>query len=248
MISSKFRSLPFILLLLALPCSVLYGCQRPKTPVDTWQAKMLAAHGGVEALRRITALAFSGTIATMGDRGTIKLILSRRGKLRATMKYSKRFEDRILLGKRGWRNFGSGFKEAKGYSLAAMLFQYNQLSLPMGILNGTYKISYSALKSGDKVFPALKLLGGDGPPMVVILDPETGLIRQINGKIAIGDRQVIMAVGYSDYRQVSGVMLPYRIINYVNGHAIAESRFDKVAVNPELGPNTFTRGLPAGES
>lgn len=246
--ASKFRNLHFILLLsLALCCSVLNGCQQPKTPADTWQAKMVAAHGGADALRRIATLSFSGTIVTKGDRGTVSLILSRSAKLRTTMKYSRRYEDRLLLGKRGWRNFGTGFEEVTGHSLAAMTFQYNHLSLPMGILDGTYTASYSELKSGDTVFPALELLGADGPPMTVILNPETGLIQQINGKIAMGDRQVIMAVGYADYHEVSGVMLPHRIINYVNGIAIAESRYDTVTVNPELDRNTFTIELPSGE-
>ena len=117
----------------------------------------------------------------------------------------------------------------------------------MGILDGTYNISYAEQKIEDMVFPALELLGGDGPPMTVILDPETGLIRQIGGKIAIDDRQVSMGVGYSDYQEVSGVMLPHRIINYVNGNTIAESHYDKVAVNPELGQDVFTIGLPARE-
>ena len=238
----------FILLLpLVLFCSVLNGCQQPMTPADTWQARMVAAHGGSDALGRISTLVFSGRIATRGDRGTVTLILSRPGKLRTTMKYSRSYEERLLLGNRGWRNFGSGFEEAAGHSLAAMAFQYNHLSLLMGIDDGTYTISYSERKSGDTVFPALELLGADGPPMTVILHPETGLIQQIDGKIAMGDRQVIMAVGYSDYHEVSGVMLPHRIVNYVDGNAIAESRYDTVAVNPELDQNTFTLELPAGE-
>jgi hypothetical protein len=48
-----------------------------------------------------------------------------------------------------------------------------------------------------------------------------------------------MGVGYKDYRMVAGVMLPHRIINYVNGNAIAESRYDTVKVNGELGQNIF---------
>jgi hypothetical protein len=46
-------------------------------------------------------------------------------------------------------------------------------------------------------------------------------------------------VGYSDYGGAAGVMLPHRIINYVNGVAIAESRFDSVVVNRDLDQNVF---------
>ena len=200
---------------------------------------MLEAHDGADAFAGISTIEFSGRIATRGDRGTVFLILSRPDKLRTTMKYRKRYEDRILLGKRGWRNFGAGFEEATGPSLEAMVFQYNHLSLPMGFIDGNYKISYAEQKNDDKIFPVLKLIGAEGPPMTVVINPETGLIQRVDGRISAGSREVIMGVGYGDYREVAGVMLPHRIINFVNGNAIAESRYDTVAVNAELAQNSF---------
>jgi hypothetical protein len=76
-----------------------------------------------------------------------------------------RHEDRILLGSRGWRNSGAGFEEAAGYSLDAMIFQYNHLCLPMGLLGGNYGISYAEKKIDGKIFPVLQLTGANGPPM-----------------------------------------------------------------------------------
>ena len=210
------------------------------TPVDQWQAKMVEAHGGADALSRVATIVFSGKIATRGDRGAVVLVLSRPQKLRTTMKYLKRYEDRILLGKHGWRNSGAGFEAAAGPSLDAMVFQYNHLYLPMGFLDVNYKISYAERKIDDKIFPVLELTGADGPPMTVIIDPATGLIQRVDGKISAGSREVIMGVGYGDYREVAGVMLPHRIINYVNGNAIAESRYDTVVVDAELDQNSFT--------
>jgi hypothetical protein len=209
------------------------------TPAEQWQAKILEAHGGSRPLARISTLIYTGNIATREDRGTIVLVLSRPERLRTTMKYLKRSEDRILLGKRGWRNSGGGFEEAAGPSLDAMVFQYNHLSLPMGLIDNNYKITYTEQKIGTKNFPALELIGADGPPMTVTIDPETGLIQRVDGKISAGPREVVMGVGYEDYREVSGVMLPHRIINFVNGTAIAESRYVTVAVNAELDQNSF---------
>ena len=200
---------------------------------------MLEAHGGSEALARTATIVFSGRIATRGDRGSVVLILSRPGKLRTTMKYARRYEDRILLANRGWRNFGAGFEEAAAHSLAAMVFQYNHLNLPMGILDGNYKIVYGEQKINARVFPALELTGENGPPMTVIIDPETGLIHRVDGRITKGSREVVMGVVYGDYRRVADIMLPHRIINYVNGAAIAESLYDSVIVNAELNSNIF---------
>ena len=201
---------------------------------------MLEAHGGRDTLRSIETIVFSGKITTRSDIGTVALILARPGKLRATMKYQNRYEDRILLDNRGWRNFGDGFVEAFDHSLDAMVFQYNHLNLPMGVLEGNYKISYIEEKITDTIYPALKLTDISSPPMMVILDPDTGLIKQVNGRITAGSQEVIMGVGYEDYREVAGVMLPYRIINYVNGNVIAESFYDRVAVNAELERDVFT--------
>lgn len=210
------------------------------TAAERWQTKIIAAHGGTDALARVANIVYRGRIATRNDRGTIVLVLSLPQKMRTTMKYSKRFEDRILLGKRGWRNFGSGFEEAAGASLDAMIFQYSHLDLPMGFINGNYTVTYVEEKTADKTFPALELSGPDGPPMRVIINPETGLIQHVNGRISAGGGQeVIMGVGYGDYREVSGLMLPHQIINFVNDNPIAESRYDTVAVNVELDKDTF---------
>jgi len=75
------------------------------TPAEQCQAKILEAHSGSEALARISTLVYEGTIKTRGERDTVILVLSRPQKLRTTMKYSTRSEDRILDGKHGWRNF-----------------------------------------------------------------------------------------------------------------------------------------------
>ena len=155
------------------------------------------------------------------------------------MKYTERCEDRILLEKKGFRDFGSGFQEAGGHSLDAMIFQYNHLDLPMELLDKKLAISYDEVKAGEQNMPVLKLLAEDEPPMAAVIDPETGLIIQVVGKIRMGKNEVQMGVGYGDYRKVDGVMLPYRIINFVNGVAIAESRYDTVQVNSRLAPETF---------
>jgi len=82
-----------------------------------------------------------------------------------SIRMKNRHEDRILLGSRGWRNSGAGFEEAAGYSLDAMIFQYNHLCLPMGLLGGNYGISYAEKKIDGKIFPVLQLTGANGPPM-----------------------------------------------------------------------------------
>ena len=236
MISPEFHRSKYLLLFAAVVSfCLLNGCSQPRTQPRTeaeqWRAKILEAHGGSEALARVATLVYNGNISTKSDRGSVALVLSRPQKLRTTMKYSNRSEDRILLGGRGWRDFGTGFEEAAGPSLDAMLFQYNHLSLPMGFLDNDYKITYIKRNIGDQTFPALELTGGNGPSMTVTIDPDTELIRMVEARLSAGPRVVLMGVGYDDYRGVAGVMLPHRLINFVNDQGIAESRFYSVTVN-----------------
>ena len=233
------RNISFSLVILLLSCFLLGAGQQQTEPVDYWKKKVLEAHGGIDAIKQISTLAFSGKIITRGDSGTVMLTLSRPGQLRATMKYTKRCEDRILSEKSGWRDFGNGFEKAVGHSLEAMLFQYDHLNLPMGFFDKRFEISYHELKVGEKGVPVLEFLSREEPPMAVVIDPETGLIRQVTGKITMGGHEVQMGVGYGDYRRVEGVMLPHRIVNYVNGMAIADSRYENVRINSPLNPETF---------
>ena len=116
----------------------------------------------------------------------------------------------------------------------------------MGFINGDYTITYSEQEINGRIHPVLELTGGNRPIMHVTVDPDTGLVQMVDGIIQAGSRKIIMAVGLGDYRDVGGVKLPYRIVNYVNGIAIAESRYDSVTVNADLAPDAFKFDLTAG--
>ena len=88
-----------------------------------------------------------------------------------------------------------------------MLFQTNHLSLPMGFIDNSYSITFTERKLGDKTFPALDLLGSDGPSMSVTINPDAGLKQLVEARISAAPREILMGVGHDDYREVAGVML-----------------------------------------
>jgi len=61
----------------------------------------------------------------------------------------------------------------------------------------------------------------------------------VAGLFAVQGRTAKLEVDYDDYRQVEGVMLPGRIVNYAGGRAIAESRFGRVEVNVPVDAKAF---------
>jgi len=227
------------LLLLAILGAALAGCRAEPTAALT--ARVIAAHGGEAALRRVQTLRWEGTIdAAMHRRsGSASLLLQRPGRLRATLDYGASREDRILDGGRGWRDSGEGFVEVQGPPLAAMVFQYRHLDLPLGLLDGGYRITLREEERGGRKWPVLHLEDGEGPPMEVTVDPQTGLIAHVAGLFAVQGQTAKLEVDYDDYRQVEGVMLPGRIVNYAGGRAIAESRFGRVEVNVPVDAKAF---------
>jgi len=75
--------------------------------------------------------------------------------------------------------------------------------------------------------------------MDVTIDPQSGLITHVAGLFQVQGQTAKLEVGYGDYRQVQGVMLPGRIVNYAGGRVIAETLFDRVEVNVPVDEKTF---------
>lgn len=81
--------------------------------------------------------------------------------------------------------------------------------------------------------------------MDVTVDPQTGLIAHVAGAFQIQGQTAKLEVDYGDYRQVEGVLLPGRIVNYAGGMKIAETHFDRVEMNVPVSGEAF---LPKGDA
>jgi hypothetical protein len=213
-----------------------------KNSANVWVSRVLSAYGGEKALRRVESVVYRGEIeATMRrDRGREVIYFQRPRRLRVNIEYSRSREERVLNGSRGWRNSGEGFSEVQGPPLEAMAFQYNHLDLPLGLIEGNYRIALREESRNGKDYPVLTLKGAEGPPMEVTIDPDSGLILHVAGIFQMGRQTTRLEVDYGDYRPVVGVMLPHRIVNYAGGMEIARTVFDQVEVNKKLEPQIFS--------
>lgn len=218
----------------------LSGCR--KDPANAWVARVVSAYGGEKALRGVESVVYRGEIeATMRrDRGREVIYFQRPGRLRVNLRYGRSLEERVLNGSRGWRNSGEGFQEVQGPPLEAMVFQYRHLDLPLGLIDGSYRVSFREINRNGKRYPLLSLDGSGGPPMEVTIDPDTGLILHVAGIFQVGGATTRLEVDYGDYRPVAGVMLPHRIVNYAGGMEIARTVFGQVEVNKKLNSEIFS--------
>lgn len=237
-----------VLSLVVMGTLLLTACAAYGKAVDTKQlndaviARMIAAYGGKDVINRTKSVYAEGEIVAhmKKDMGTYKRWSERDRKLRVETAYSRSSETRILSGVRGWRSDGGPLEEVTGHQFLAMVYQYKQLDLPYGMLNGKYRISDSWKDRMDgrdvKVFI---IEDSEGPPMRFCVDLKTYLIIRVEGAFDMNGRTAILGVTFSDFRKVDGYPFPYRVQNFGSGMAIGETQIRKYVVNPEMKGSLF---------
>lgn len=245
----RYISLKLASLLALLFCAVLLAASAAYAKaVDTNQqndavlAKMFVAYGGKDVINRTKSVyAEGGIVAYMRkDNGSYQRWFERDRKLRVITAYTKSSETRILNGNRGWRSDGGPLQEVTGYQYLAMVYQYKQLDLPYGMLNGKYRIADSWKDRMDgrdvKVFI---VEDKEGPPMRFCVDLKTYYIIRVEGAFEMDGRTAMLGVTFSDFRKVDGYPMPYRAQNFGSGMPIGETNFTRYVVNPEMKGSMF---------
>jgi hypothetical protein len=240
MVSSKFK--PFFILscLLLFAASFAYCSSISE---KTIVAKIVQAYGGKDALARVSALTAEGKITTFmpKDEGTYFLTMKRNRKLLVDIKYTKRTEKRILNGNRGYSGSDKEVTEVTGSPYEAMVYQYNQLDLPSGLLDGTFRISYLRKDNfhGRSVY-VMKLTDRSGNEVDITVDNATHYIVKTSGFFVMGGEKAVLSSELSDFRKAGGVVFPFTIVNYADGFKISETWITKYTVNPDIGDAAFS--------
>jgi len=241
-------SIAILALLLAMQAALPRPCF-PSEQLQSQQVKkiisgVVKAYGGDAALGKVRTVVVRGTIRgfVKGDQGSYQRYYERPRKLRVETVYDRSAETRVLNGERGWRGSnGAPLTEVKGPPFLAMAYQYKYLDLPLGLLDHPYRISYGGKETlGGTEVDVLLLSDPEGPPMRVYIDSRTRIIRRVAGEFVMGEMGgAELAVEFSDYRPVDGVLFPFKMVNYAGGTTIAETVVSEVGVNPKLDEELF---------
>ena len=225
------------------------GADAMLTPVESLVVLSIDAYGGEVALAGASRMIQTGIVtSTMrsGASGRIVRLYERPVRLRVGIEYPQgESETRILDGGRGWRNGGV----ASGPMYQAMLLQAARLGLPAILLE--FQASLQDLGEIERAGVRLRAVGLEfhqGLTVTAEIEPETGRILRSAGTISGADGRPALsfATEYSDFREIDGVLVPFREVNYAQGRRTGETQLDSVEFLQEIPAGSFRPPVDTG--
>jgi hypothetical protein len=209
---------------------------------DRVVAKVIEAYGGREKLSMVRTIAAEGRIVALmrGDEGTYRRTLRRDGSLFVDIVYSRSSERRILHKGKGYRGTGGKVEEVSGPRYLAMVYQYNELDLPYGLLDGT--LTASGLRKdtvhGEAAY-VFRLADRAGSQMDVVVNAQNYRIVKCTGTFVVGTESTSLSAEFEDFRTIDGILLPFKIVNYAGGMKISMTTIDQYFINPAVDDALF---------
>lgn len=218
------------------------------TPV----ASTLPTVAEIMALRRIPAASAIATMRTTGSvrfpqsgmQGRFSSSSAGDDQLRTDLDLDGSVQIRTVLNKgRAWKAVGGGLSmELTGKPLA-------QVRLGAALF-GDWRKHYDGIRvvrtgvlGGRKVY-GVQLESAGLPPVLVAVDAETGDVLETRQTMWSAEAGVAAAIlvttTYSDYREVGGMRVPHRYIASTDVAGRTIFQVERVEINVDLPPDTFT--------
>ncbi len=199
--------------------------------------KTLEAYGGRAALERFPVTIEEGVV-TSGRRGEGRLtrIFERPRRLRVSIAYvGAKGELRVLDGSRGWRD-GEDVSGTPPYT--AMVLQAARMGLPLALLQGKLVDEGMVEREGARL-RALTVPLGEGLTLTAEIDPATGQVRRAVTRMTSAGGSVEFTTVFSDYRVVSGVLVPFRETSFAQGQRTGDTVLTSVELLAEAPSGAF---------
>jgi hypothetical protein len=187
--------------------------------------KIFDAYGGRERLSQIGSIAVEGTITALvrGDHGVYRRALRRDGKLFVDIQYTRSRETRVLNGTRAIRGVDGKMEEVSGPSYLAMVYQYNELSMPFALLDDSFTVKdLGSVSLADVPVRVLRCTDKAGNSLDVFVHEVSYRIVKTLGRFSMGKESSNLSAEFSDFKFFEGVLVPFRIVNYAGDTRISE--------------------------
>jgi hypothetical protein len=222
--------------------SLLSCMQHPLKNNGSVTEKITEAYGGRERLTMVKSVAAEGQITALmrGDEGVYNRTFRRDGKLFVDISYTRSTEKRILNGSKGFRGTVGQTEEVHGPRYLAMVYQYNELNLPFGLLDNSFTVKELPNDTQNSTdVRVLLCTDRAGNEMKVFVNAESYRIVKSFATFDMGGQTTSLSAEFSDFRLVDGILFPFRIVNYAGGRKISETIITRYVVNPPTDDSLF---------
>jgi len=225
----------------------------PIVPEEGEKAKALldrvvVAKGGLETLRAVKTVTVLMTAPTTAPDGRAlqvetKTYLQYPGHVRVEVKLPTTTVQQVYDGERGWIRDANGVHDATAPMLRnfEMGFKRDTVSLLVAAEAGTAhpRLLPDVKDDAGRRYQALELSGQGLDPLVLSIDPESGLIAKQT--FVAGPGQPIIEEQFADYRAIDGVQVPFTTTVLVGGQRLGERHISDIKINAPIDPALFKR-------
>jgi zinc protease len=217
------------------------GDERGKALLD----KAIAAKGGLARLQGIKTVQVAGTMTYAADGGPVAFPFSNavaypdRFRMDADMPGGK--VTQVFADGRYWIGDRSGSRELTAEQSAPIRAAVERDTVRMLIAAGTGKLTVTAVDGGDGEDPlvgAIEISGSGMAPVTLLVNRTNGLIEQARYDAGAEGR---VAETYGDYRNVSGVQVPFHTVVRRAGLTPIERDVKTIRFNLPLPPALFVK-------
>lgn len=209
--------------------------------VDELVARNLASKGGLEQIRAVGSIRQTSEITTQGMVATMTVYAKRPNLMRQEMLMGGQTVVNGFDGQTPWmiNRMATGSDEAVPVTGAQADMVRNQASFDGPLVDYRERgmqVELVGLEDLDgRPVHHLKLTNPQGEVQHIYLDGDTALESRIVSEGAAGRLEQVL----SDYRQVNGMTLPFRIAMYTGAVLVGDMKVLTVEFNPELDDALF---------
>jgi zinc protease len=212
--------------------------------------RAIAAKGGLQKLRAVRSITAGTSTLVMSQEGfeaeaTTYLVYPDRVRIDTTLQGVTSVQ--VYDGDQAWVRDPSGVHQVPAGATRNLKvsLQRNPISLLLAAERGTVRARLlpDIKDAAGTLRRALEVSGTDLDPVVLYIDPDTGLISK-ETYVAGGPGQPLIEELFSDYRAVDGVLVAYVTTIRRGGQPILEQRVREITINGPLDSTLFERPTP----
>lgn len=224
-------------------CAVCAPAAPPALTAQQVLDKAIQALGGRAALEKVTSRIQRGRVQSMaqGFQGTVEILAKAPDKRLVTTRIEGGGEvKRGFDGAVGWVQDPNGVRTLSGAELAALKREsafhaelHWQKLYPKVEMGGWHKV-------GGRDTYAIRMYGADGGRLLRYYDAQTFLLVRSDSQQQMGKSSFVIETYLSDYRTVSGVMIPHEVRQKLPSGEVV-TRFSAVLTNLPVDDKRFAR-------